>query len=120
MKPVVVMLLVVLSSTAALACCGPSRHGSGQSENGAATDVIVTGTCVDAESGEKLSGVKIAAPGEKSAISGRDGRFEIRGLRAGDEGALEASLSDGRRAKLMLRPLKPGTLEVVLQLAPAR
>jgi hypothetical protein len=120
MKSPAVLILVALPSTIALACCGPSCHGSGHSDKTESAEATLTGTCVDAESGERLSGVKIVAPGDKTAVSGRDGRFEIHGLHAGDEGTLEASLSDGRKASLTLRPLRPGALEVVLQLAPAR
>ena len=111
-----------LALSAALSCtgcmgCGQSKH-SGSLD--AAAEAVVTGTCIDAETGERVAGAKIEAPGGKSAVSGRDGRFEIRGLHAGDEGELIARMSDGRKAQNHLRPLSPGTLEVVLRLAPER
>src|SRR6516225_9958164 len=103
-----------LALAAALSCtgcmgCGQSKH-SGSLD--AAAEAVVTGTCIDAETGERVAGAKIEAPGGKSAVSGRDGRFEIRGLHAGDEGELIARMSDGRKAQNHLRPLSPGTLEV--------
>jgi hypothetical protein len=112
--------MFVLALACAACACGPGRHGGTNAEHGTAAEAAVVGTCLDAESGEKLSGVRVEGPDGKSAVSGRDGRFEIRGLKSGQAGELVASLSDGRRASLTLRPLAAGTLEVVLQLAPAR
>jgi hypothetical protein len=110
---------------AALACatdfsgCSPARR-SGSDQRGAAAEAAVIGTCIDAESGERLAGVKVEGPHGASAVSSRDGRFEMRGLRAGDGGNLVASLSDGRSASLTLRPLSAGDMEVVLQLGRPR
>lgn len=105
-------------SSCSSAACGPARHGGARDGQSAAAEAVVVGTCVDAETGERLSGVKVEAPDGKSAVSGREGRFEIRGLRSGTQGLIVASLPDGRRASLPLRPLAAGTLEIVLQLTP--
>jgi len=113
-------LLIALCACAAdLSGCSPARR-SGADERGAAAEAAVTGTCIDAESGERLAGVKVEGPHGASAVSGRDGRFELRGLRAGDDGSLVASLADGRSASLTLRPLPAGELEVVLHLGRSR
>jgi hypothetical protein len=112
-----IVLALAFAAFTALACC--ARHGATQSEKNASESVL-TGTCVDAATGERLSGVKVEAPGGKSAVSGRDGRFEIRGLPAGQGGSVTASTSDGRQASVPLRPMIAGTLEVVLRLAEPR
>ena len=115
MRAPILALITLLAVAPELAGCSPSRRS--QADQRASAEAVLTGTCVDAETGARLGGVKIEAPGGKSAVSDRDGRFEIRGLKAGEDGAVVASLSDGRRASLTLRPLAPGPLEVVLQLA---
>jgi hypothetical protein len=121
MKPTWIFVCLGLAAgLSGIAACGPARPGGSHLEKGAAADAIVVGTCLDAETGEKLSGVKIEGPGGTSTVSKRDGRFELRGLRAGQSGTLVAVLPDGRRADLMLRPLAAGTLEVVCQLAAPR
>jgi hypothetical protein len=111
------LCLALIAAVPCTGCmgCGPSKH-SGRADT-AAAEAVVTGTCVDAETGEHLAGAKIEVPGGKSAVSGRDGRFEIRGLHAGDDGEITARMQDGRAARNPLRPLQPGTLEVVLRLA---
>jgi hypothetical protein len=115
-RPTVVLVLAAATFTA-LACC--AHHGSTQTEK-SASESVLTGTCVDAATGERLSGVKVEAPGGKSAVSGRDGRFEIRGLNAAQGGIVAASSTDGRQASVPLRPMSAGTVEVVLRLAEPR
>jgi hypothetical protein len=115
--PIVALIVtaVVLGAARELAGCSPSRRSA--SDQHASAEAVLMGTCVDAETGARVAGATVGAPGGKSATSDRNGRFEIHGLRSGEGGVVTASDSDGRRASLTLRPLAPGTLEVVLQLA---
>jgi hypothetical protein len=112
-----IVLVFASAAFTALACC--ARHGATQSEK-SASEAVLTGTCIDASTGERLSGIQVEAPGGKRAVSNRDGRFEIRGLNAGQGGVVAATSSDGRQASLPLRPMNAGTLEVVLRLAEPR
>lgn len=108
--------LAIGALLAGAACNGAAREAPAQR---AASDAraLVVGTVVDAATGEPLAGIKVVGPHDSQCVSGRDGRFELEGLRAGDAGTLSASASDGRAATLALRPLGPGRLEVVLRLA---
>ena len=100
-----------LALALALGACGTGRSGTRPGES------IVVGTIVDAATGEPLSGVRVEGPGGAHATSGRDGRFELRGLSPGDQGDVTARLPDGRSGRASLRPLEAGPLEVVLHLS---
>lgn len=97
----------------AAACSNPSQEARRQ-ESGAA---LVTGTVVDAATGERVEGVRIDGPHDTHCVSGTGGRFELGGLHVGDEGELAARTNDGRKGHLTLRPLREGTLEVVVSLS---
>jgi len=106
----------------ALAGCGTDgaeraagSPGGGSSALGARSATI-TGTVVDAESGAVVAGVSIEGPGGARAKSDERGRFTLSGLPVGGEGQIVARSQDGREAVNRLRPLRPGTLEVVLRL----
>jgi len=74
----------------------------------------IVGTTVDASSGEPLAGCLVQGPGGTQATSDRSGRFEIRDLPVGAAGELVATAEDGRSGRNRLRPLKSGSLEVVV------
>jgi hypothetical protein len=99
---------ILIALTCACACSGRSaRRGA---------EAVVAGTILDAATGAPVPDIRVEGPQGACAISGRDGRFEMAGLRAGDEGEILARAGDGRRGGVTLRPLAPGRLEVVLQL----
>jgi hypothetical protein len=104
---------------ALLAACG-GRDAEPAGGAAAAGDASVVGTALDARNAQPLSGVLVRAPGGAQARTRSDGRFELNGLPPGTHGELEAEGEHGLRARLRLRPLRSGRLEVVLHLAPVR
>ena len=104
-----------LSCTAALlsallmACS--SQEGAG---------CVVKGGVVDVQDGEPLVGVRVEGPSGARAVSDPRGRFTLSGLEEGTSGDLRAWRSDGWEAKVPLRPLEAGPLEVTLRLSPPR
>ena len=72
------------------------------------------GSTVDAATGARLGGVRVWA-GDAEVTSDSEGRFALLVV-AGWSGPLLGETADGRRARLELRPLAPGPLEVVLRL----
>lgn len=72
------------------------------------------GSTVDAATGARLAGVRVWA-GDAEVTSDAEGRFALH-VRAGWSGPLLGESEDGRTARLELRPLAPGPLEVVLRL----
>ncbi|MBI1380469.1 MAG: hypothetical protein GC161_05200 [Planctomycetaceae bacterium] len=72
------------------------------------------GSTVDAATGARLSGVRVWA-GDAEVTSDAQGRFALH-VTAGWSGPLLGETEDGRTARLELRPLAPGPLEVVLRL----
>jgi hypothetical protein len=118
--------LVALGAAGALGALAPAcgtgengRAGHGVGHAGAlqpGAPVSVTGTALDARTGKVLAGVRIEGPRGVRAVSGKDGRFELVGLREGDEGLVRASLEDGRQGSVTLRPLSSERLEIVLRL----
>jgi len=110
-------MLLALSLALAAACGGREADSAGGAQ--ASGEASVVGTVLDARSAKPLSGVLVRAPGGAQARTRSDGRFELSGLPLGAQGDLEAEGEGGSRARLRLRPLRPGRLEVVLHLAPA-
>jgi hypothetical protein len=105
----------------ASAACAPTTGGAGSSSaadmhDRASTDASVSGTTLDARSGEPLSSVEVTGPGNARARSDAKGRFLLSGLVVGATGTVEARASDGRKASVTLLPLASGRLEVVLHL----
>lgn len=72
------------------------------------------GSTVDAATGARVAGVRVWA-GDAEVTSDSQGRFALH-VRAGWSGPLLGETEDGRTARLELRPLAPGPLEVVLRL----
>ena len=111
---------VLLAGAALLPCaCGTSAKEQPRSQTPAAPrgPVVIRGTTLDAATGAPLAGVEIEGPGGLTAVSGPDGRFELRGLEAGRGGVLLARTPDGERtATNRIRRLREGALEVVLHL----
>jgi hypothetical protein len=101
--------------TSALLLLGGACACSGRSSRPGA-EAIVAGTVLDAASGAAVAEVPLEGPQGAHATSGRDGRFEMSGLREGDSGEVRARASDGRTGSVTLRPLRPGRLEVVVNL----
>ncbi len=118
MKPAAALLVVVLSALAA--CCaddpGSSRAGGAASTSATDAPASITGTLLDAASGEPVPNVTVRGPRSSTSRSDDRGRFALGGLRAGDEGDVTAEAGDGRRGSLHVRPLRAGALEVVLHL----
>lgn len=108
--------LGLLAPVGLVSCGDGVRAEEAKSRAGAAS---VTGTTLDANSGEALVGVLIEGPRETRAVSDLAGRFELLGLREGDRGALIASRGARYRGELPLQPLRPGRLEVVFHLESA-
>ena len=99
--------LLVLALTGA--CGGPkSRPGA---------EIAVTGTVLDAATGEPVAVAHVEGPAGARATSGKDGRFKLEGLREKDEGEVVARTDDGRSASVRLRPLVPGGVEIALHLS---
>lgn len=98
------------------ACSGRAREKQEHALHADEAPATIQGTVIDAASGEPVAGVTVAGPHGTQCVSGRDGRFELGGLHRGDVGELEAHASDGRRARIALRPLSAGRLEVVMRL----
>jgi hypothetical protein len=107
----------------ALGACGTDGAGGASGSSGPAASAAlgaraatITGTVVDADSGAPVAGASIEGPGGARASSDAQGRFTLSGLPVGVEGELVARGQDGAEARNRLRPLRPGTLEVVLRL----
>ena len=88
----------------------PALSGAGE------TSAEISGTVVDALSGLPVAGASIEGPAGTRATSDEHGRFRLKDLPVGAEGELVARTKDGSEARNPLRPLRPGTLEVVLRL----
>ena len=108
---------------AALAACG-GQHAAAADESTRETErgaveapATVVGTTLDASTGKVLAGVRVEIMEGAYTLSDERGRFELRGLPAGQGGTLVGTTEDGRRRELTLRTLAPGrSLEVVLRL----
>lgn len=112
-----VLALALGACCLAPAACGDAGGGGAPGRGSSAQSAaLVTGTALDAASGELLAGVRIEGPRGTRAVSGPKGRFTLEGLVAGDAGEVVGRLDDGRTGRLRLRPLGPGRLEVVLRL----
>lgn len=98
------------------ACLALSACGAGDYDNPPPGTAVVTGTTVDAATGEPLAGVQVFGPGDVRATSDASGRFALVGLPEGQAGDLTARTEDGREATNPLRPLRNERLEVVLHL----
>lgn len=77
---------------------------------------VVQGTVVDAGTRAPVAGATLTAPDGSRARSDADGRFRFDALTPGLSGELVAAGSDGRVGRVPLRPLRPGSLEVVVHL----
>jgi hypothetical protein len=88
--------------------CGESGHGD--------HDATVVGTVLDAATREPLAGVDVRGPHDSRATSDAAGRFRLESLHAGEAGEVVARSDDGLEARVALRPLSPGELEIVLHL----
>jgi len=86
---------------------------------GGADEAVVTGTVLDAASGEPIAEARVEGPGGAHTTTDRHGRFELR-LAAGTSGELRAAASAERSARVVLRPLEAGRLEVVLRASTGR
>lgn len=93
-------------------CSQDATHGSAGS-----AVAVVTGTVLDARTGEPVEDANVRGPHDTRARSDARGRFELRGLQLGDTGEISARAEDGRTGVVALRPLRGGVLEVVLHVA---
>ena len=78
--------------------------------------IRVVGHVLDRSTGEPVGGARIEAPGGRTAVSDSVGYFEITGFLPGEEGELTATWGKEKTARAQLRPLAPGSLEIVLYL----
>lgn len=115
----------VLVAWFALAACGSSKTSEVKAAWGPESTPVVSqgektarvvGHVLDRGTGEPIGGARIEAPGGRTAVSDSAGYFEITGFRLGEEGELRATWGQEKKARTTLRPLEPGTLEVVLHL----
>ena len=88
----------------------PALSGAGE------TTAEIRGTVIDALTGVPVAGASIEGPAGARATSDEHGRFHLTGLPVGAEGDLVARSKQGGEAHNPLRPLRSGTLEVVLRL----
>jgi hypothetical protein len=109
-----VRFLFAVAICCAVPACGSQRDDLRSNASTQGRDARVVGTVLDAASGEPLGGVRVKGPHGTSAVSARDGRFELRGLHEGDAGELVAELSGGETHRQPLRELSAGTIEVVM------
>ncbi|HVS09517.1 MAG TPA: carboxypeptidase regulatory-like domain-containing protein [Planctomycetota bacterium] len=120
LRPPRALLAILLAALAA--GCGRDASAPGRGAAGAteapppAGTAVVSGTTIDAATGEPLAGVEVTGPGEVSAVSDARGRFRLEGLPVGASGEVVARTHDGRTGSLTLRPLANARLEVVLHL----
>ena len=113
----IAVLPLLLSTALGASCARGGTHDDARASSSAAP-AVVAGTVLDAATGEPLAGVRIEGPHGTRAVSARDGRFELSGLRAGEEGDLVAK-GEGRPTHVRrLRPLAEGRLEIVIHLPP--
>jgi len=111
------ILLVALAAGCGGDASAPGGGGAGTQEAPPpAGTAVVSGTTVDAATGEPLAGVEVTGPGGGSAVSDVRGRFRLEGLSEGASGEVVARAADGRMGSLTLRPLANARLEVVLYL----
>ena len=111
------ILLVALAAGCGGDASAPGGGGAGTQEAPPpAGTAVVSGTTVDAATGEPLAGVEVTGPGGVSAVSDVRGRFRLEGLSEGASGEVVARAADGRMGSLTLRPLANARLEVVLYL----
>lgn len=113
--------LTLACASLVLAGCGAGTNGRARPEPGAASSsgprtAILTGTVLDAASGEPVPDAVVEAPGGISVRTDAHGRFRLAGLPEGATGEIVARGPQGKEARNPLRPLRPGTLEVVLHL----
>ena len=108
-------LLLVLAALLGLVLSGACTGGGPPSRPGA--EAVVTGTVLDAATGDPIAGAHVEGPAGSRAVSGSDGRFRLEGLRERDEGEIVARTDDGRAGSVHVRPLAPGGLEIALHLS---
>lgn len=96
------------------ACGGPASPSELRAEE--AAEVAIVGTTLDAASGEPVAGAEVRGPEGVEARSDERGRFMLSGLEAGWSGEITARTESGLTGSVAVRPLAPGTLEVVLHL----
>jgi hypothetical protein len=111
------LVVIVLATLGFCTACG--TNGSHGARGGSAneTTAYVVGTVIDAATGVPVANVKVEGPNGRSTRSDAHGRFEFKNLEVGMEGEIKAATDDGRAARVPLRRLAPGRLEIVLQLS---
>ena len=77
---------------------------------------VITGVAIDAATGKPLPDVLLSLPDGTTARSGKDGRFELRGMEVGLSGVLRAEHASGLEGENQLLPLAGGRLDVVVRL----
>jgi len=74
---------------------------------------VVLGTVIDASTGAPLPGAVVTGPDGSQATTDSGGRFRLKGMATGTQGALSATAGELSGA-VRLRPLAGGRLEVVI------
>ncbi len=121
MRPTKLCLTWLCLATLSWCACGTDgTERAASSPGGASAEgaraATISGTVVDAATGEPVAGVTVRGPGGAAASTDARGRFTLSGLPVGAEGELIAEAEDGARAENRLRPLRAGVLEVVVHL----
>ncbi len=99
-----------------LASCGGESAAHSAPESDSAAHCALVGTTLDAATGALLADVELSGPDGARTRSNAEGRFAFENLSTGWSGEVSARTADGRAQSLHVRPLQPGSLEVVLHL----
>ncbi|HVS17192.1 MAG TPA: carboxypeptidase-like regulatory domain-containing protein [Planctomycetota bacterium] len=99
-----------------LTACADSGEPAADAQRNAPRTASVLGTVVDVATRAPVAGASVTAPGGTRARTDAAGRFRIDGLPPGLSGELVAGGPEGGEGRLLLRPLRPGPLEVVVHL----
>ncbi len=101
----------ILIAVLPLVGCDDAAHTAGDEP---ADRASIRGTVLDRATGASVSGARVEFPDGRSAETDDAGRFECVDFEPGIVGEVRVLIDDGRRGSVELRPLGPGSLEVVL------
>ena len=120
-----VVLFSVIGLQFAFSACGSSPKAAEPLVEDLTGDVeydrsgaapLVTGTVIEASTGNLLEGVTVKGPAGQTATTDAEGHFELRDLVAGSSCLIRASSASGLKGENQLRSLMAGALEVVIYL----
>jgi hypothetical protein len=98
---------LLIASLTLVGCSGSGAERQGSSavhgKPPASGTAIVTGTTLDAATGQPVGGVEVSGPGGVTATPDDAGRFVLKDLPEGVAGELRARSRDGKQAVNQLR-----------------